>query len=635
MPSRQAPRLSPGPLGIVALILAVLPALLGTVAYGGARWWVAGLLSAFSFLALALWMAARPRGMGGWCLPAGFRGLALWCAWLAVLGVFYAPVPHASLTGFLHAASCLAAGWVVADVTARSRRAGTVLLVLFFLLICFEGGYAIVQHFQGSPAVLFANRAPEYATRASGTYINPNHFAHLLAIGISAGAAVAFWKRGGFTVRLFGLAAALMAAPGLLGSLSRTGMIATAAGLWTVACLFALTRGRRLGAFAVVAAPFLLGLCAWGAFLVFPGLRDRWELDQLFRDSRLQIWRDCIDMLAERPDWGWGIGMFEDVGSLHRTHYLDYWTTLNHAHNEVLHVAVEQGLEGLLLLSATVTCLLACGVRMFKTARSAGDVALVAGALGAVAATAAHAMFDFNLHLYANNQVAMLLLALAAARTRARPAKGGSPPSPAPSVAVRTMTAVAALIAACAACVTWLGALHQMTAARHLETRAYDPARALRALEKGRRMDPLNAYFPLELGSLAVTRAWWTRDPAARTRWTDEAEAWFNRAAELRPLAQAVDEGRKDVLELRGDLEGTLALAREVAQQRSSSVPSAMDVGHILRLMGRHQEAMEAYVAAWLRSGGREEWIRAHIRAMKAQVESPPTPAPAAPQSGP
>ena len=625
MSSRQAPRVRPGPVGLTALVLAALPALFGPIAYGAARWWVAGLLAAISFLSLALWMAARPRGLGAWCLPGGFRGLALWCAWLALLGVFYAPVPHASLTGVLHAASCLASGCVVADVTARDRRAGTVLLVLFFLVICLEGGYAIVQYSQDGQAVLFAQRAPEYANRASGTYINPNHFAHLLSMGICAGTAFAFWKKGGFTVRLFGAAAALLAAPALLGSLSRTGMIATVAGLWTVAVLLAVAQNRRTAALVVLAGPFLAGLVAWVSLLAFPVLRDRWSPDLLLQDGRLQIWRDCLEMLAARPAWGWGVGMFEDVASLHRNHYMDYWTTLNHAHNEGLQIAVEQGLEGVWLLAVATFCLAASCVRMFKQAREGGDAALAAGLIGAVAATAVHSMFDFNLQLFANNHAAMLLLAVGASKSRARSRLNADPPARVPP-ALRAAVAVVALAAAGAACATWLGALHQVSAARYLETRDYDPARALRSLEKGRRVDPLNPYFPLELGSLAVTRAWWAKDPAERVRWTDEAEGWFNRAARLRPFAQAVDEGRIDVLELRGDLEGALALARTVAEQRRASIHSAMDVGHILRLTGRYPEAMEAYVAAWLRSGCREEWIRSHIRAMKALVETHPEP---------
>lgn len=601
--------------------LAVVPGLLGPVAYGASSWKISGAGILLAFFSFGLWMMLRPAHWGAWRRPAGFDALALWCGWLVLVSLFYAPYPQASVQAILTAASCLGAGWVVADISSRSRRVGMILLAFFMIVICLESAYAIVQHFQKSRTILFVPRIAMYQQRASGTYFNPNLFAHLLAIGTAFSIGVLFWKPGGGGVRILAAGTILLAIPGILLSFSRTGMIAVVVGggVSLMALLFSAHTQIRRRVLVALACLLLLGI---GLFFLFPGIRDRWTGDLLRRDARLQIWQDCIGMVAQHPAWGWGIGMFEDVAALNRVKYLDYWFTLNHAHNEVLEVAVEQGFEGLLVLFAAVLLLLRSGRYMLRSAAERGEQGIVAGMLGAIAATAAHAMFDFNLHGFANNHAMVLLLAIAGARVNPYPApieKGRR----SPSRYGKGLAATVSILAMIPAWMIWRGAFYQEMASYYLDTAAYDPPRAFKALEQGRKIDPMNPYFPLSLGRLTVDRAWWAKEEEESRRLMDEAEAWVNRAEKLRPLAPQIDTRRIDIFELRGDLNAALEYARTVAERRSTSVPALVDVGHILRSMERYQEAMDAYVAAWLRSGGREEWIRAFIKEMKARLETP------------
>lgn len=599
MSSRRAPRVRPGPWGAIALVLAALPALVGPIAYGANRWWIAGCLAALSFLGLALWIVTRPRQLGPWCRPAGFAALVIWSAWLALLGFLNAPVPHASLLGWLHAASCLSAGLVLADVTRHSKKAWNALALSLALLLVVEAGYIIVQHFQESPYVLFAPKV-QYGLRDSGTYICPNHSANLLAIGACASLGLVVLRRNGFSGRLFAGLALFLTPPALLFTESRSGMVSALIAVWMTLVLMAAAKSWRRTALVFLGIPLagFLGASVFAYAIKGERMLARFSPEIIQRDMRLRWWWDVADMIRDRPLQGWGAGTFQDVAARYKTHYWEAYHTLNNAHNEGLQIAAEQGYPGLAVAGVCVLLGLVAGAGMFRRAVANGGGPLAAGWIGCLMAAGLQSLLDFNLRIFANNHVLVLIASLAAACSAPAGREAAPAGAPDPRRSWWRLAAALPVVAAMALSLqTWMGALHQVRAQILLSTRVQDLPGARRELIKGRNIDPLNSFFPLQLALLHAQRGAWLEDPIERKRAADEAEHWLLQAERLHPYAFDLHQARVEILRLRGDDEGALAAARLMTRLYPAVVPCFVQVGDMLVEMGRLEEAREAY---WL-----------------------------------
>ena len=112
---------------------------------------------------------------------------------------------------------------------------------------------------------------------------------------------------------------------------------------------------------------------------------------------------------------------------------------------------------------------------------------------------------------------------------------------------------------------------------------------------KGRKIDPLNSFFPLQLALLHAQRGAWLQDPVERKLAADEAEHWLLQAERLHPYAFELHQARVEILRIRGDDEGALAAARLMTRLYPAVVPCFVQVGDMLVEMGRLEEAREAY----------------------------------------
>ena len=630
MPSRQSPRVRPGLRGGIAVSLAALPALIGPIAYGANRWWIAGLLALLSFTGLAYWAAVRPRELGPWRGPVGFAALTVWCAWLAVLGALHAPVPHASLLGGLHAASCLASGLVVADITSRTSKGWNLLACLLCLTLILEASYGIVQHFQESPYVLFARKAAGYASRESGTYLCPNHFANLLALGMCATLGFIPFRNASFSVRLFSGAALVLSLPALFLSQSRTGIVSGLIGVWITLVALAAAKSWKRSALVLICLPLVLLPSAFWLAKSSGPLAARLSAYAIQGDLRFRWWRDIPDMMRDSPALGWGTGTFPDVAAGYRTHFVDVMTTLNHAHNEGLQIAVEQGLPG---LAVAGLCLLMCavsGVRMFRLAKENGTLPVMAGWIGCIVVAGLHSMLDFNLRIFANNHVLVMVFALASAGAAPIRRKGATADTAGAGQLRWKVVIVPVALAGMALCaLTWIGSLYQLQAQISRHTLVQNLPDAYQALTKGRRIDRLNPFFPQQLAELYADQAQFLRDPGERKLATDEAERWLDQAEKLNPHAFQLFQGRIEVLLLRGDAEGALAAARRMTERFSAVVDCFIQVGDILAGMGRIEEAGAAYFRAWERSGGYvRKALLLHMEMLQLQKARAGAPAP-------
>lgn len=148
------------------------------------------------------------------------------------------------------------------------------------------------------------------------------------------------------------LAAALaLLAVGNAASASRTGLLQ----LWMVAALVLCWRRERrvalwltwaLACYAIgaVALPWFVGLDP-----SMHGMFSRLRTGDALCSSRLTLWRNVLDLIAQRPWLGWG------WGELDYAHYMTLYEgprfcdILDNAHNLPLHLAVELGVPAALV----------------------------------------------------------------------------------------------------------------------------------------------------------------------------------------------------------------------------------------------------------------------------------------------
>lgn len=249
------------------------------------------------------------------------------------------------------------------------RREAEKIIKLFVIVAVIVAGYGIVQHFTGldlakqlvgKPAALdpfWFGR--EEGFRTKGFHPSGITYAHNLLFPLSIMTAWVFssvlsWQQrlllvGGWTVMILAL----------LFSLTR--------GVWVayvvVLFLLGIVKGGK-ALLGVTGGVFLLGGLLFSAGL---GVQERaWQAFDLKENlGRSQIWVANLDMLKDRPLFGWGYGNYRKF----RDPYYQRYPKANHsghAHNSFLQIAVDSGLVGLAAFLAFFVVLLRTGWQAYR-----------------------------------------------------------------------------------------------------------------------------------------------------------------------------------------------------------------------------------------------------------------------------
>lgn len=268
----------------------------------------------------------------------------------------------------------------------------------------------------------------------SGTYVNRNHYAGLLEMGLPLAltCALALWSRsGGFvhshrhrqrrespgvgkallTGGLLLVTACLLA--GVVTSLSRMGFLTTLAALTTVSVGWLVARRQRgrtsrwLWLVPVLLPIALVTLVATNGIVL--RFAEPSSTGDITTDGRLQIWRETMRLFAAYPLTGSGLGTFEHALYPFRTALPTM--AVDYAHNDYLQIACETGGIGIAL------AMMLAGVVAWRVAsaafRSPRHAWLGMGLLASLLALALHSLVDFNLYVPANALAAAWLAGVA------------------------------------------------------------------------------------------------------------------------------------------------------------------------------------------------------------------------------
>lgn len=197
----------------------------------------------------------------------------------------------------------------------------------------------------------------------------------------------------------FAFAASLMVASVFLSG-SRSGIVSILfeLGLFSAVTLLMSPHRRFASARSTLIFSLVIALVIWISGEAIVNMTSLWHgptMDPSF-SNRAQILHDSLQLIRERPLFGWGLGTFPTVYPQVQSWYSDLF--VNAAHNDYLQLLVETGIAGFSVVMLFLVLVLRAGVR--RTLQAPQSVAFAAsiGCIGMML----HSFTDFNMHIPAN-----------------------------------------------------------------------------------------------------------------------------------------------------------------------------------------------------------------------------------------
>jgi len=396
--------------------------------------------SAVEFLALLLMGALLWSGnLRDPALPFPWKAPALLLLFAALQSALVRPPFYLAREQFLRllvfaCAFCIAAA-LARDTVWRAR-----LIYGFMALGLFEAVYGLVQSIAGWQWI-FTYKKIFYTAQATGTYINPNHFAGLLELIFPFSLVSALQRLDQLnphshaavpsglprserlSALLFYSFATLLLFAGILLSRSRMGLLSVTLAALAMGLLWlsqSARPGRILPLLGLLAATVLFSL-----WLGLGPLLARYSSLNIDFSNRLSVWKDSVALIRSQPLLGTGLGTFAD--SFTRVQSTLLGRTVDHAHNDYLEFAVEWGLPGAALLFGLLLWLFVRTTRASLRPAKPESRYLALACSGSLLALLVHSLADFNLQIPANALLFSVILGLAASLDSPRPASAAHP----------------------------------------------------------------------------------------------------------------------------------------------------------------------------------------------------------------
>lgn len=399
---------------------------------------------------IALGLALFSPGSTGWPRSRCFRlGVCLWLVWLVWLALSLLPLPVGLLRVLSPAAEqlhrqALGPGEPFSAGTVSLARAASAdewlqsltlfglyllaarvlrgnahrrrLLVVMAVMGTMQALYGVGMTLTGREMGFFAHKWSGLGW-ATGTFVNRNHFAHLLALAGAAALALLLtrpakavsqggWRRVAIGVidwlmspALVWRALVLILLAGVVVSQSRMGNVAFVLALAAGLMAWTLLHGRRhLVATLLLVASFVVAdLWIVDHYYGLERVVQRIDQTDLGQEQRAVALRDLAPLIETYALTGSGGGSFRSlfmpVQSRELTGFYD------HAHNEYAEFAIEHGVFGLVWMLLIGLLHAAHAIRLVHYRRSVGARALGLAAVMVLTAVAIHATADFVLHI--------------------------------------------------------------------------------------------------------------------------------------------------------------------------------------------------------------------------------------------
>jgi len=313
-----------------------------------------GLLLVASFFALRPRELAALRRRDGWFL-------VLFNAYPAMMALSLLVQGGGDIALLDNASRFLAVSVVYLTLRAKAFNLGVVVLGAV-AGCCLAGAASLLGQAQG-----LLMQEPGALVRYGGT-ANPAVFAQLLFfLLLVAVTPIELPRLSGLRGRILLVAAVLLTATGVVMSQTRAVLLALA-----VFSVYLLFFDARLRSTSMTKSAVMLGIAASLLYLFNSAHLDHLsgtasELGRAFGHfdqqtslgQRLSQWVLCLQLIAERPAFGYGVGQFSQAlaGLPDATALTERVRSYGHAHSDYLQIAVELGLVGLVVFLTAMAAL--------------------------------------------------------------------------------------------------------------------------------------------------------------------------------------------------------------------------------------------------------------------------------------
>jgi hypothetical protein len=312
--------------------------------------------------------------------------------------------------------------------TLNSRRRIETAIILIVILCCFETLYGIIQTYSSSGKVLWFKyrHGPK---SVGGTYLNYNHFAGLIEMGIILAIAYAGALSGnsaavrptpysGKTLRkrilhhlpkskklnkrFVIIFAAVIMGIGLILSASRGGIISATGALLVMGFLFSIKQDYRRKRLIIFL--FSLLTAAYALYIGIDYTVGRFYAFDMDFQTRMEYANQALRVFGDYSLAGTGIGNYRHITPR-------YGVAIDYAHNDWAQFMAEAGTAGGILLLSGLGWYVFTLLKKWVSRSDPFSVCLGIAPVVAMTSIGIHSLSDFNLHRPANF---MMLVAVAA-----------------------------------------------------------------------------------------------------------------------------------------------------------------------------------------------------------------------------
>jgi O-antigen ligase len=568
-------------LGVVLFILVWSP-----LALGAAPALEFAVVEGLTALAVALWgvrfWSQRPFRL--FWPPICWAVLAFLC--YALVRCPLVPVPYPAHREMMEVIVYATLFFVIVHNLNRRESAAVVSLTL--IGVGFVIALLALLQFSIHPATIWGMARPEqYIRRGSGTFINPNNMAGFLAMLVPLALGYVVMGRLSATVKvLLGYAVLVMMA-GIAMSLSRGGMLATAAALAVFFLVLSIQRDFWLSALVTLATVLMVGLVL-GTQIT--SLQRRFDLafqGDKVDDQRFLYWQGAWKLFAHDRMWGVGPSHFDiEFPSVRPS---EVQSRPEFTHNDYLNTLCEWGVAGMALIVAACGLLYAGAFQTWRAVRKGTNelgsarsdkTAFVVGASVGLLGVMLHCIVDFNLHIPADAITAVALMALLTAQGRFATERFWKNPGKRGKIVFIFLAALTAAYLAAEGIHSGAEAWWLREAGR--ETASWD--RLLADLEKAHQIEPGNFQTDYTLGEY-----WRTLSQQGNPGWEKQARQalqWYGEAARTNPFDGYSPMRCGMCLDWLDQPEKAAAYFKQAEEKDPNNAYLAMQVGRHFMVMG-------------------------------------------------
>lgn len=310
----------------------------------------------------------------------------------------------------------------------RSLKQAKILMLVIVISAIFQASYGAFMTLSGLEFNFFAQKT-DYLGRATGTFINRNHFAGFLELSLAVGIGLMLTTEtdlsGGIRQKTKKIIELMLSSKALIRlgivimvialvlSRSRMGNTAFFASLFIAGVLALILMRKKSKSLSILLISLIVfDIAILSTFFGLEKVTERIQGSSLEYETRDEVAQDALTMFLDRPLTGHGLGSFKYTYPAYRSESVYNVQIYDHVHNDYLQFLLELGIIPFLLLLLVCLISLKNALLGMRTSDNSLKKGMAFASLMGISAIAIHSTVDFNLQIPANILLFMVILNL-------------------------------------------------------------------------------------------------------------------------------------------------------------------------------------------------------------------------------